>query len=373
MKASNPAPAVYPAAGRVFNFGAGPATLPLAVMERARDEFLDWAGTGMSVIEISHRSKEFQRMAERSEEYLRALLDIPSDYKVLFLQGGATSQFSMVPLNLTEAGARVDYLDTGIWSAKAIKEASRFCDVNVVGATSRAETVSLPDPSSWDLDGDAAYLYYTANETIDGLQFHEVPEVGNLPLVTDMTSEFLSHPVDVRRFGVIFAGAQKNFGPSGLVIVVVRSDLVGRARAGTPALYDYAAFAESGSMINTPSTFSWYMAGLMFEWIRDQGGVTAMERNSIRRSDRLYEVIDDSGFYFNNVSPRDRSRMNVPFRLADESLDGLFLEEALGHGLAALKGHRSVGGMRASLYNGMPDEGVEALVDFMKDFAARHG
>ncbi len=372
MKRSNPAAAAIRDKS-VFNFGAGPAMLPRPVMERAREEFLDWGGTGMSVMEVSHRSKEFLEMAERSESDLRNLLGIPSNYHVLFLQGGATSQFAMVPLNLVEAGGCADYLDTGSWSAKAIKEARRYCTVNIAGTSTRDGTVSLPDASTWKLNGDAAYLYYTANETIDGLQFHSVPDVGDVPLACDMTSEFLSHPLDVSRFGVIFAGAQKNFGPAGLVVAIVRSDLVGRARANLPSLYDYAIHAEHRSLYNTPATFSWYMAGLTFRWILDQGGLEAMEQNSIRRSDKVYQAIDESAFYSNPVNPAHRSRMNVPFTLADSTLDQVFLNEAAQEGMVALKGHRSVGGMRASLYNGMPDQGVDALVAFMGDFARRYG
>ncbi|MBI2994250.1 MAG: 3-phosphoserine/phosphohydroxythreonine transaminase [Gammaproteobacteria bacterium] len=357
----------------VYNFGAGPAMLPRAVMERAQEELLDWHGTGISIIEMSHRSPEFESLAAESERDLRVLLSIPDDYYVLFLQGGATSQFAMVPLNLTTADGTADYVRTGHWSDKAIRDAQRHCRVHVAAGKGLQSFTTIPDPQTWELSDAPAYVYYTSNETIGGLEFQYTPDVGELPLVSDMTSNFLSRPIDVARHGVIYAGAQKNYGPSGFVVVIVRKDLVGHAQPSTPRLYDYKEFADSKSLINTPPTFSWYMAALTFEWIRDQGGVAAMERNAIRRSDKLYRIIDDSDFYRNPIERRHRSRMNVVFTLPDKSLDDVFVKEAAAAGLVALKGHRVVGGIRASLYNGMPDEGVDALIDFMRDFERRHG
>lgn len=357
----------------VYNFGAGPAMLPRAIMEQAREELLDWHGTGISVIEMSHRSKEFESIAAESEKDLRDLLHIPGDYHVLFMQGGATSQFAVVPLNLVARDGTADYLRTGHWSDKAIADAERHCRVHVVAGTGIEMFTSIPDPKTWRLSDGAAYVYYTSNETIGGLEFPYTPDVGVVPLASDMTSNFLSRPIDVTKHGVIYAGAQKNFGPSGFVVVIVRKDLVGHARPDTPRLYDYKEFADSRSLINTPPTFSWYMAGLAFKWIKEQGGVEAMDRNAVRRSAKLYRAIDDSDFYSNPIEPAHRSRMNVPFKLADARLDGLFLEEAHSAGLVALKGHRVVGGMRASLYNGMPDEGVDALIEFMHMFGRRYG
>lgn len=347
--------------------------LPRAVMEQARAEFLDWHGTGMSILEVSHRGKEFQSVVEQSVADLRALLDIGADHDILFLQGGATVQFEMVPLNLVPPGGHAAYVRTGHWTDKAMEHARRHCDVRVAASAESTRFTTIPAPDTWQVDRDAAYLYYTSNETIGGVEFHSVPEVAGTPLVSDMTSNFLSRPVDVKRFGVIFAGAQKNFGPSGLVVVILRKDLVGRAAATVPMMYDYRTHVVNQSLYNTPATFSWYVAGLTFSWVRAQGGIAAMERNAIRRSARLYAAIDASGFYANPVPAEFRSRMNVPFTLADPRLDPEFLREAKDAGLEALAGHRSVGGMRASLYNGMPDAGVDALVDFMGEFARRHG
>ena len=357
----------------VFNFGAGPATLPREVMEQARDELLDWHGTGISVIEMSHRSREFEALAAESERELRALLQIPDDYSVLFLQGGATAQFAMVPLNLVPPGGSADYLRTGHWSDKAIEDARRHCEVHIAAGAGVEQFTAIPHPATWDLRPGASYVYYTSNETIGGVEFPYTPDTGPVPLVSDMTSNFLSRPIDVARHGVIYAGAQKNFGPSGFVVVIVRKDLVGRAGATVPRLYDYREFAQSNSLINTPPTFSWYMAALCFTWIRKQGGVAAMERNALQRSGKLYRAIDASGFYANRIEAPFRSRMNVPFALADAALDEAFLREAREAGLIALKGHRAVGGMRASLYNGMPEAGVDTLIDFMRNFERRHG
>jgi phosphoserine aminotransferase len=357
----------------VWNFGAGPAMLPREVMEQAQAELLDWKGTGVSVVEISHRSPEFEAMAAESERDLRALLRVPDDYAVLFLQGGATSQFAMVPLNLARPDQTADYVRTGHWSDKAIDDARRHCSVNVAAGAGVDRFTAIPDPETWKRSRDAVYLYYTSNETLGGVEFPYTPEVGNVPLVSDMTSNFLTRPIDISRHGVVYAGAQKNFGPSGFLVAIVRRDLIGRAQTTTPRLYEYSVFAESQSLINTPPTFSWYLAGLVFKWIARQGGVEAMDRNSKRRAGKVYAAVDASGFYRNPVEPPFRSRMNVPFTLPDETLTGMFLKEAGAAGLFALKGHRAVGGIRASLYNAMPEAGVDALVDFMKDFQRRRG
>ncbi len=358
---------------RVYNFSAGPAALPLEVLEQARDELTDWQGSGMSVMEVSHRSKAFVALAERSEARLRALLAIPSGYKVLFLQGGATAQFAAIPLNLTAAGATADYLNTGTWSAKAIAEAGRLgVQVNIAADERESRYTTVPAEGALRLSSDAAYVHYTTNETIDGVQFPYVPTVP-APLVADMSSDILSCPIEVARFGVIYAGAQKNIGPAGLTIVIVREDLLGRVRPDVPAILDYTQMAAHGSMLNTPPTFAWYMAGLVFEWLEGQGGLAAMEARNRAKAALLYGAIDSSAFYRNPVARECRSRMNVPFTLARPELDALFLSEAKQAGLAHLQGHRLAGGMRASLYNAMPIEGVEALVAFMKEFERRHG
>lgn len=358
---------------RVYNFSPGPAMLPDAVMRQAREEFLDYAGTGMSAMELSHRSREFIEIAERAETDLRDLLSIPDHYRVLFMQGGATAQFAMIPLNLLRGRPRADYLLTGHWGQKAVAEARRFCEVNLAADASETNFTKIPPADSWALDPEAAYVHYTPNETIAGVEFHEVPETGEVPLVADMSSNILSRPVDVSRFGVIYAGAQKNIGPAGLAVVIVREDLVGHAPHAVPSLFDYASYVKSDSMPNTPPTFAWYMAGRVFQWIKSQGGVTAMAERNRRKAEKLYAAIDESGLYRNPVTKECRSRMNVPFTLADGRLDKLFLEEAGAAGLTNLAGHRSVGGMRASIYNSMPEEGVDALIEFMRDFESRHG
>ncbi len=357
---------------RVFNFSAGPAALPAEVLEQLRDEMLDWHGQGMSVMEMSHRGKAFVGIAERAEADLRELLAIPPGYKVIFLQGGATGQFAAIPLNLTRPDSVADYVNTGAWSKKAITEAKRYCKVNVA-ADAGGKYMSVPDPGSWTLTPGAAYVHYTPNETIGGVEFPFVPEAGDVPLVADMSSTILSRPIDVSRFGVIYAGAQKNIGPAGLVVVIVREDLLGRARADVPTVFDWSAMAADGSMLNTPATYSWYVAGAVFQWIKRQGGLAAMERLNRAKAEALYAAIDGSGYYRNPVDPRCRSWMNVPFTLPDAELDKPFLEGAKAAGLVALAGHRSVGGMRASLYNAMPMAGVEALVGYMRDFQSRHG
>jgi phosphoserine aminotransferase len=358
---------------RVFNFSAGPAVLPLEVLEQARDEMTDWNASGMSVMEVSHRSKAFIAVAQQAEADVRELLAIPASYKVLFLQGGATGQFSAVPLNLAGAESNVSYVNTGSWSKKAIGEAKRYCEVSVAADAAASGYNDIPAVGSWKIDDASAYLHYTPNETIGGVEFHFVPEAGRVPLVVDMSSTLLSRPIDVTKFGLIYAGAQKNIGPSGLTLVIVREDLIGHARAGTPVVLDYKAMADEGSMLNTPPTFGWYIAGLVFKWLKRRGGLKAMAEVNRAKAEKLYAAIDGSGFYRNPVAKACRSWMNVPFTLARPELDKQFLAEAHKVGLTALEGHRSVGGMRASLYNAMPPEGVVALVDFMKDFERRNG
>ncbi len=354
---------------RVYNFSAGPAMLPEEVLQQAREELLDWRGSGMSVMEMSHRGKEFMSIAAQAEASLRELMAIPDHYKVLFLQGGASSQFAMVPLNLLGGKGRADYVDTGSWSKKAISEARRYCEVNIACATE----YRAPSQDELQLDPDAAYLHYTPNETIAGVEFPYIPDAGEVPLVADMSSTILSRPLDVSRFGVIYAGAQKNIGPAGLTVVIVRDDLLGEPRSGTPTMFSYRIHAENGSMYNTPPTYAWYLAGLVFDWIKRKGGLEAMARINRRKAEKLYAAIDGSDFYHNPVDRGSRSWMNVPFTLADPSLDDTFLAEAKKHGLVTLKGHRSVGGMRASIYNAMPEEGVDALVAFMAAFEKRYG
>jgi phosphoserine aminotransferase len=358
---------------RVYNFSPGPAMLPEAVLRRAQAELLDWQDSGMSVMEVSHRGTAFIELAARSEKNLRALLGVPDNYKVLFLQGGATLQFAAVPLNLAPAGAVVDYVITGNWGEKAVAEGQRYAQVNVAATSKASKFTTIPDPGTWQVSNNAAYLHYTPNETVYGVEFHDIPQVSDAPLVADMSSNILSRPIDVSRFGVIYAGAQKNIGPAGLAIVIVREDLIGRARRETPGAIDYKLMADNDSMWNTPATLSWYFAALVLEWLAEQGGVAAMEKASARKAAMLYAAIDGSGFYKNPVDKRCRSRMNVPFTLADPELDKVFLQESKAAGLTNLKGHRVVGGMRASLYNAMPEEGVQALVDFMADFVKRHG
>jgi len=357
---------------RVFNFSAGPAALPAEVLEQLRDEMLEWHGSGMSVMEMSHRGKDFVGIAERAESDLRELLGVPADYKVLFLQGGATGQFAAIPLNLTRADSVADYVNTGAWSKKAISEAKRYCKVNVA-ADAGGSYSTVPALATWKLTPGAAYVHYTPNETIGGVEFPFIPDAGNVPLVADMSSTILSRPIDVSRFGVIYAGAQKNIGPAGLVVVIVRDDLLGRARPDTPTVFDWKAMAADGSMLNTPATYSWYVAGAVFQWIKRLGGLPAIERLNRAKAEKLYAAIDGSGFYKNPVAPECRSWMNVPFTLPSEALDKPFLEGAKAAGLVALAGHRSVGGMRASLYNAMPMAGVEALVAYMAEFQRKHG
>jgi phosphoserine aminotransferase len=357
---------------RVFNFSAGPAALPLEVLEQAQAELTDWSGSGMSVMEASHRSKAFIAVAQQAEADLRELLAIPSSYKVLFLQGGATGMFSAIPMNLAQPDSTIDLVNTGSWSKKALGEAKRYCKVAVAADAADSKYNSVPPQETWKLTPGAAYLHYTANETIGGVEFPFVPKV-DVPLVTDMSSNLLSRPLDVSRFGLIYAGAQKNIGPAGICVVIVREDLIGRARAGTPSVWDFKAMADEGSMLNTPPTFAWYLAGLVFKWLKAQGGLTAMQERNRAKAELLYRTIDGSPFYRNPVEPRCRSWMNVPFVLAKPELDAQFISEAKKAGLTNLEGHRSVGGMRASIYNAVSLQAVQALTDFMLQFARQHG
>ena len=358
---------------RHHNFCAGPAALPAPVLERARDEMLDYQGRGLSVMEMSHRSPEFTAIAEGAEATLRSLLEVPDNYRVLFLQGGASTQFAMLPYNLLGNGGTPNYLYTGIWGKKAIAEAKHLGGAHIAASSEANGLTAVPRPSDIALSSDAAYLHYTDNETIGGLAFDYVPEC-LAPLCCDMSSSILSAPLDVSRFGVIYAGAQKNIGPAGLTLVIVNDDLLDRARKDTPTMFNYRVMAEHGSMYNTPPTYAWYLAGLVFEWLRDDiGGLEAMNAINERKAAKLYGAIDASDFYSNPIEPINRSRMNVPFVLADDSLNDVFLNEADAAGLLNLKGHRSVGGMRASLYNAVPEASVDALVSFMQDFEQRRG
>ena len=352
----------------IYNFSAGPAVLPKEVLLQAQDEMLDWHGSGMSVMEMSHRGKEFLQIAHEAETDLRELLAIPAGYKVLFLQGGAHSQFAMIPLNLLHGRTSADYINTGIWSEKAIAEARRFCDVNVAASSADRNFTYAPAQGEWRLNPDAAYVHYTSNETIGGVEMFWTPETGDVPLVADMSSHILSRPVDVSRYGLIYAGAQKNIGPAGLTIVIVREDLIGKARAVTPTMLDYKTHADNDSMYNTPPTYGIYIAGLVFKWLKARGGLAEMEKTNILKAAVLYDYLDASDFYHSPIAMENRSRMNVPFTLKDPALDAAFLQQAGERGLLQLKGHKLVGGMRASIYNAMPVEGVQALVAFMREF-----
>ena len=358
----------------IYNFSAGPAVLPHEVLLQARDEMLDWHGSGMSVMEMSHRGKEFMGIAAAAEKDLRELMNIPANYKVLFLQGGASQQFAMIPMNLLRGKTSADYLNTGEWSKKAISEAKKFCQVNVVADSSDKNFSYVPDFATWKRDANAAYLHITPNETIGGVEFDWIPQAGNVTLVADLSSTILSRAVDVSRFGLIYAGAQKNIGPAGLTIVIVRDDLIGQVVAGTPTMLDYKTHADNESMYNTPPTYAIYIAGLVFQMLKRNGGVAAMEKTNIAKAKLLYDAIDASkGFYNCPVALANRSRMNVPFTLKDANLDGDFVKQADARGLLQLKGHRSVGGMRASIYNAMPLAGVQELVNFMNEFSQKNG
>jgi phosphoserine aminotransferase len=358
---------------RAINFSAGPAVLPDSVLRQAADEMLDWHGSGMSVMEMSHRGKEFIAIHAEAEALLRELLAIPANYKVLFLQGGAIGENAIVPMNMLRGKASADYIHTGEWSKKSIAEAKKYARVNVAASGEAGGFTSVPPRESWRLDADAAYVHICSNETIGGVEYHFTPDTGDVPLVADMSSDILSRPVDVARYGLIYGGAQKNIGPAGLTIVIVRDDLIGQAHPLTPSAFDYKLQADADSMLNTPPTYAIYIAGLVFRWIKSRGGLAAMAEHNRTKAAILYEFLDRSSFYRNPVARADRSLMNVPFRLRDEALDEPFLKGAQARGMLQLKGHRSVGGMRASIYNAMPLEGVQALVSYMQEFEASHG
>jgi phosphoserine aminotransferase len=358
---------------RVFNFSAGPAALPEPVLRQAAAEMLDWQGSGMSVMEMSHRGKEFTRIAAQVEADLRELLAVPANYKTLFMQGGAIAENAIVPMNMLRGKASADYIDTGAWSVRSIAEARRYGGVNVAASSEATGYDRIPPRSTWQLDPDAAYVHICSNETIGGVEYAAPPDVGNVPLVADMSSSIMSRPVDISQYGLIYGGAQKNIGPAGLTLVIVRDDLIGHALPCTPTAFDYKVVADNGSMYNTPPTYTMYIAGLVFQWIKAQGGLAAMEQRNRAKAALLYDYLDAQDFYRSPVHKDCRSLMNVPFKLADDTRDAAFLKGADERGLVQLKGHRIVGGMRASIYNAMPLEGVVALVDYMKEFAARHG
>jgi phosphoserine aminotransferase len=361
----------------VFNFSAGPAVLPKEVLKRAAAEMLDWHGSGMSVMEMSHRGKEFISIAAKAEADLRSLLAIPSDYAVLFLQGGAIGENAIVPMNLLGGGGNeakvIDFINTGEWSKKSIKEAKKYAQVNIAASAEDRNFTYVPSRESWKLTAGAAYVHVCTNETIGGVEYQWTPDVGKVPLVADMSSHILSRVIDVSKYGVIYGGAQKNVGPAGLTLVIVRRDLLDRALPITPSAFHWKEQAENDSMLNTPPTYAVYIAGLVFEWLLAQGGIAAIEKKNIAKANLLYDFLDASGYYVSPVRREDRSRMNVPFKLRDEKLDGEFLKGAEARGMMQLKGHRSVGGMRASIYNAMPIEGVQALVDYMREFEKAHG
>ncbi len=358
---------------RVFNFSAGPAALPEPVLQQAAAEMLDWHGSGMSVMEMSHRGKEFISIANEAEALLRELLNIPDGYKVLFMQGGAIAENAIVPMNMLRGKSSADYIDTGEWSKKSIKEAKKYGAVNVAASAADSGYTTIPARSSWKLDANAAYVHICSNETIGGVEYHFTPDIGAVPLVADMSSSILSRPVDVSKFGLIYGGAQKNIGPAGLTIVVVREDLIGHALPATPSAFDYKVVADNESMYNTPPTYAIYIAGLVFKWIKAQGGLPAMELHNRKKAALLYDYLDTTGFYNAPVAHDCRSLMNVPFKMKDEALDAAFLKGAEARNMVQLKGHRSVGGMRASIYNAMPMAGVQALVAYMREFETQHG
>ncbi len=358
---------------RILNFSAGPAVLPEPVLQQAAAEMLDWHGSGMSVMEMSHRGKEFIAIHAQAEADLRELMAIPKNYKVLFLQGGASAQFAVVPMNLLRGKTNADYINTGQWSKKAITDAKKYCKVNVAASSEADNYTRAPKQAEWKLDPDAAYVHLTTNETIGGVEFHWIPDTGSVPIVADMSSHILSRPMDVSRYGLIYAGAQKNIGPAGVTIVIVRDDLLGQALPVTPTVFDYKVQAENDSMSNTPSTYGIYVAGLVFQWLKKQGGMTAMEQINRAKAGLLYDYLDQTEFYQSPVAKDDRSLMNIPFTLRNADLDKVFIQETEAAGLTQLKGHRSVGGMRASIYNAMPIEGVQTLVQFMREFERKNG
>jgi len=353
---------------RVYNFSAGPSAFPESVLQQAQQEMLDWRGSGMSVMEMSHRGKHFSIIAEELEKDLREVMAIPENYKVLFLQGGASAQFSLIPQNLLNGKTKACYVKTGAWSEKAISDAKHQCEVVLSASSEESKFTTIPAAADWQIDEQAAYLHYTSNETIHGVEFQDVPDAKGLTLVCDMSSNILSRAIDVSQFGLIYAGTQKNMGPAGVTVVIVREDLIGHAGKTVPSVFNYAEQAKNGSMLNTPATYNWYLVGLVLKWLKAQGGVAAIEQRNITKAAKLYQAIDQSSLYRNPVEKSVRSRMNVPFILADESLDKPFLTAAEANGLFELKGHRSVGGMRASIYNAMPEAGVQALIDFMAEF-----
>ena len=358
---------------QIFNFSAGPAVLPAEVLKQAQSEMLDWHGSGMSVMEMSHRGPEYMSIQAEAEKDLRELLSVPANYKMLFLQGGATTQFAAIPMNLLRGKTSADYVNTGEWAKKAIKEAKLYCKVNIAASSEDKNFTYAPPQAAWQLAKDAAYVHVCTNETIGGVEFNWIPSTGDVPLVADMSSHILSRPVEVSRYGMIYAGAQKNIGPAGLTIVIIRDDLLGQTLPGTPMMLDYKVQADNDSMLNTPPTYGVYIAGLTFQWLKRGGGLAAMEKQNIAKANLIYDLIDGGDFYRSPVAKSDRSRMNIPFTLRDEKLDDAFLKGAKQIGLIQLKGHRSVGGMRASIYNAMPTAGVKTLADYMRDFATKHG
>ena len=357
---------------RIYNFSAGPSMLPESVLLKAQQEMLDWQGTGMSVMEMSHRGKSFMAIAEAMKNDLIELMAIPSNYQVLFLQGGATAQFAMIPQNILNGKSKACYVNTGAWSDKAIKEARKYCEVSIAASSEDTSFTTIPSADQWAVDPDAAYLHYTSNETIHGVEFNDIPDAKGLTLVSDMSSNILSRPVDVSRYGIIYAGTQKNMGPSGVTVVIVRDDLIGLAPKSVPSVFDYAQQVKNDSMLNTPATYNWYLLGLVLQWLKAEGGIAGIEQRNIRKAEKLYQAIDQSSLYSNPVEKAFRSRMNVPFVLANPDLDKEFLASAEKSGLSTLKGHRSVGGMRASIYNAMPEAGVDALIEFMAEFERTH-
>ena len=357
---------------RIFNFSAGPAALPLEVLEQARDDLVNWQGSGLSVMEMSHRGKEYMEIQAQAEADLRELMGIPQNYKVLFLQGGASSQFAMVPMNLYRGKASADYLNTGEWSKKAISEAKKYGQVNVIASSADKSFTYAPAVNTWKLDPNAAYVHFTPNETIGGVEIFDTPNTGNVPLVADMSSNILSRPIDVSKYGLIYAGAQKNIGPAGLTIVIVRDDLLGQTVPGTPTMFDYKIHADNESMYNTPPTYAIYIAGLVFKRLKANGGLAAMEKINRAKAEALYSALDASSFFVSPVAKENRSLMNIPFTLKDAALDEAFLKGAKALGMIQLKGHRSVGGMRASIYNAISLEAVQALVAYMKEFEQKH-
>ncbi len=358
---------------RAINFSAGPATLPEEVLRQAAAEMLDWHGSGMGVMEMSHRGKEFISIHAEAEADVRELLAVPANYKVLFLQGGAMAENAIIPMNMLRGKTSADYVNTGEWSKKSIKEAKKYCSVNVAASSEDRNFTYIPKQDAWKLNKDAAYVHICSNETIGGLEYHWIPQTGDVPLIADMSSHIMSRPVDVSKYGLIYAGAQKNIGPAGLTLVIVRDDLIGNTLPFTPSAFDYKQQAENDSMLNTPPTYAIYIAGLVFKLLKKQGGLAAVEKNNIAKAKILYDCLDQSSFFSTPIEKSDRSRMNVPFKLKDEALDGAFLKGVEALGMVQLKGHRSVGGMRASIYNAMPMEGVQRLVDYMREFEKKHG